>query len=48
MLIVPVAALAFASFLIAITWESMREAASVKVPVPMNTGEEARRRLRRI
>jgi hypothetical protein len=48
MVIVPIAALAFVSFLIAVTWGTMRDAVAVKVPVPLNTGEAARRRIRRI
>jgi hypothetical protein len=48
MLIVPIAALAFVSFLIAIAWGSMRDAVAIRVPVSLNTGEEARRRIRRI
>ena len=45
---VPIAVIAFVSFLIAIAYESIKEAASSRVPITLNTGQEARRKLRRI
>jgi len=46
--LVPIAMLALASVLIAIAYGPIKKAATTRVPITLNTGQAARRRLRRI
>jgi len=46
--LVPIAVLGLVSFWVVIFYESIKEAATTRAPVVLNTGQAARRRLRRI